>query len=253
MLQKAAYGLRDAPLLWHLKACEVLRENRYKATLHDACTFVLREEGSHKLVAILTVHVDDLLVAAMPKQIKALETFLSAAFGNLTLDNAVKGFRHFGVDLTYDQKMRKITSSQLHYVNDLTLIETPKRVNKTLPCPPEIVTQYRASVSAVAWVGVTSPWALASASMLQGCLPTPTWNDVYRLNANILQLKQTYKPLQYTYLEPPLRLINIADSSFANTGGKYSQGGFMILLTSEKDNHVAVSYTHLTLPTNREV
>ena len=146
--------------------------HRYKATLHDACTFVLREEGSHKLVAILTIHVDDLLVAAMPKQIKALETFLSAAFGNLTLDNAVKGFRHFGVDLTYDQKMRKITSSQLHYVNDLTLIETPKRVNKTLPCPPEIVTQYRASVSAVAWVGVTSPWALASVSYTHLTLPT---------------------------------------------------------------------------------
>ena len=114
-----------------------------------------------------------------------------------------------------------------------------------------MVTQFRALVSAVAWVGVTYPWALASASILQGCLPAPTWGDVVKLNNNVVQLKRTYRPLQYNYLEPPLQLVNVADSSFANSGGKYSQGGYMILLCSEKSPPIVGNFAALDFRSNK--
>jgi hypothetical protein len=59
VLEKAAYGLRDAPLLWHLRAVEVLKEIGYRPLLHDGCTFVLREGSTNDISSILTLHVDD--------------------------------------------------------------------------------------------------------------------------------------------------------------------------------------------------
>ena len=74
--EKAACGLRDAPLLWHLRAVECLKGHGYRPLLHDQCTFVFREPGSLKLSCILTLHVDDLLIAGTHKQIMTLTKLL---------------------------------------------------------------------------------------------------------------------------------------------------------------------------------
>ena len=251
VLEKAAYGLRDAPLLWHLRAVEVLKDLGYKAMLHDACTFILRDSASKKLSAVLTLHVDDLLMTSAIAEIQKLQDSLSKVFGSLSLDLATKGFKHFGVDVWQSEKSDTVIASQLNYVNDLRTIEMPAKCNKTLPCTSEYVTQFRALVSAVAWVGVTYPWALSSASLLQGCLPQPTWNDLHKLNSNVLQLQAHYKPLQYRYIEPPLLLANVGDSSFANTGGKYSQGGYFTLLCSAKVPPVVGSFIALDFRSNK--
>ena len=81
----------------------------------------------------------------------------------------------------------------------------------------------------MAWLGVTSPFAITSASILQGHLPKPTWGDIVRLNNQVQQLRDVYTPLVYRRIAPPYRLISVSDSSFANSG-KYSQGGFLTLI-----------------------
>ena len=191
-----------------------------------------------------------LILAAEMKEILSLQSKLAEAFGPLALDLGIKGFRHFGVDIKHDKKMNMITASQLSYVNDLREITLPTRCNKLHPCTPELVTEYRALVSAVAWVGVTYPWALASASMLQGCLPSPTFGDITKLNNNVLQLKQEYLPLIYQRLRSPLRLVSVGDSSFANSD-RYSQQGYMILLASEKDTPITGTFTVLDFRSNK--
>ena len=191
----AAYGLLDAPLLWHLRAVEVLRD--------ISCTFILRDASTHDLLAILTLHVDDLLLAANMKQIESLQASLSKAFGTLTLDLGIKGFKHFGVDIWQSPSLTHVTASQEKYLADLKPIELPTRCLKTADCSPEKVTEFRALVSAIAWTGVTSPYGLASASILQGALPLPKWSDIVKLNQNLVELKETYCPcLLYTSPSP---------------------------------------------------
>jgi hypothetical protein len=92
-------------------------------------------------------------------------------------------------------------------------------------------------VSAIAWLGVTSPFALTAASLLQSCLPEPTWGDVVILNLNLAKLLVIYTPLLYVFIPPPWRLINLSDSAFANSG-KYSQNGFMVLLCTAHEDKI---------------
>ena len=249
-LQKAAYGLRDAPLLWHLKAIEVLKSLGYRSMLHDSCTFVLRDPKTQELQAVLTLHVDDFLMASTESVALQLQEQLSKTFGTLTLDRADKGFRHFGVDVLQDRKLNTVTASQEKYVADLKPIEIPNRCLKTAECTSEKATEFRALVSAIAWVGVTSSLALTSASLLQGCLPTPTWGDVVKLNTNLAQLKEVYTPLIYQFIPPPHRLLSVGDSSFANSG-KYSQNGFITVLCNASEQHLAGAICLLDFKSNK--
>ena len=60
VLDKAASGLKDAPLLWNLKAVFVLiDELGFLRSKHDACLFYWVHEG--KLVLVLSLHVDHAL------------------------------------------------------------------------------------------------------------------------------------------------------------------------------------------------
>jgi len=168
----------------------------------------------------------------------------------LTLDMGPKGFRHFGEDIVQDREKNIVTSSQAQYITDLTAIEVPSRCLKTAECPAATITEYRATVSAIAWVGVSSPTALAAASMLQGCLPKPTWKDVVKLNANLQQLKETYTPVVYHAIDPPLRILNVADSSFGNSN-KYSQNGFLTLLCTDHDDQICGKFCVLDFKSNK--
>jgi hypothetical protein len=249
VLEKAAYGLRDAPLLWHLRAIEVLKEHKYVSLLHDSCTFILRN-AQGELMSILTLHVDDLLITAPHTQITELQEALSKAFGTLSLDEGTKGFKHFGVDIMQNKNFDHVTASQQRYIDDLKPIELPTRCLKTGPCPPEKITEFRALVSAIAWVGVTSPLALTSASLLQGCLPSPTWGDIAKLNYNLQTLKENYSPLQYHHLSEPLRIVTVSDSSFGNSG-KYSQNGYLTMLCSADDSHLCGRFNLVDYKSNK--
>lgn len=162
----------------------------------------------------------------------------------------IGSFKHFGVDIDQDITANEITASQSNYIADLKDIEIPTRCLKTAEAPPEKVTEFRALVSAVAWVGVTSPFAITAASILQGCLPKPTWGDIVKLNSNLQQLREIYTPLVYRRIPGPHRLISVGDSSFANSG-KYSQGGFLTLLCQENDSKLCGPFCLLDFKSNK--
>ena len=175
---------------------------------------------------------------------------LSDVFGELSLDLGTNGFKHFGVDILQNSTFDKVTASQANYIKDLHVIELPVRCLKTAKCPPDKVTEYRALVSAIAWVGVTSPYALTSASLLQGCLPEPTWGDIVKLNTNLEQLKVEYMPLQYMPIPGPFRILSVSDSSFGNSG-KYSQNGFVTLICSASDTQICGKFCILDFKSNK--
>ena len=249
LLAKAAYGLRDAPLLWHLKAITVLKSLGYQPMRHDSCTFILVDKDKN-LRALLTLHVDDHLMRGTLEVIKTLEKQLTEAFGTPSLDLAVNTFTHFGVKITQAADLAKVIACQAHYLADLTAIELPARCLKTAECPADKVTEYRALVSAIAWLGVTSPIGLTAASLLQGCLPSPKWSDIVLLNSNLAKLHSIYVPLVYQPIQEPYRILNVADSGFANSD-KYSQNGFLTMLVSESEERLAGAFCLLDFRSNK--
>jgi hypothetical protein len=77
--------------------------------------------------------------------------------------------------------------------------------------------------------------AQAGASLYQGFLPAPSFENARHLNSFLEQLKTQYQPLIFrsdmNWQE--LVFLAISDSSLGNViGAKYSQGGFFVLLAN---------------------
>ena len=147
----------------------------------------------------------------------------------------------FGVDVHRCRETGNVYCSQADYLRQLSpiTIDRPRGSGRTLESKitPEETTLYRSLVSAIAWLGVTFPPALACASLYQGFLPTPTIAQVNMLNACLLQFKELYTPLTFQAGLTNQWLIAIADSSLGNVS-KYSQGGFVVLLFSQNSDYV---------------
>ena len=135
-------------------------------------------------------------------------------------------FKHFGVHVHRDVDTMHVHASQFEYVLALEAIVVPKGRGETL-ANSTMITAFRSLVSGVAWAGVTHGGAVAGASLYQGCLPNPTYEDCRHVNAIVEQLKRDYAPMVFRHdLDwNNLRLFVIGDSSLGNAK-KYSQGGF---------------------------
>jgi len=149
----------------------------------------------------------------------------------------VDSFRHYGVDCCRDALTGHCSMSQESYLDSLTPIDIDRvrGSGRTAESPASAfeVTEYRSLVSAIAWAGVTSAQAQASASMYQSFVPGTTIANITHLNECLKQLRADYHPLIFRHdLGASLRIVVVADSSLANMS-KYSQGGHHVLLCSD--------------------
>ena len=60
-LEKAAYGLAEAPRQWFLRLTRELKEAGLEVSALDPCVFYLRDPGSRELLGVCGIHVDDLI------------------------------------------------------------------------------------------------------------------------------------------------------------------------------------------------
>ena len=60
---KSAYGLSDAPLLWYEEADRRLKKGNWKRHALDKCCYYLTDKDTGKIIAMLILHVDDLLIS----------------------------------------------------------------------------------------------------------------------------------------------------------------------------------------------
>ena len=70
------YGSTDAPLRWYVTLASRLRKFRYHPHRTDLCFFSRRCPDSGVIVALIIVHVDDLVMAGSPQEIEAFTTFI---------------------------------------------------------------------------------------------------------------------------------------------------------------------------------
>lgn len=232
-LCKAAYGLKDAPLLWNLRAVLVLvDELGFKRSCHDSCLFIKIHEGA--LVLLMSLHVDDTLVTGPVPWMTWLHTELETRFG--ALKKECNDFKHFGVDMFRDPVDKHVTLDQTKYIANLKPLELEKI--KTRKIDDELVvseiTAFRSLVSGIAWTGITSPGAQAIASLYQGFLPKPLVRHAHMLNIALQQLVLTYVALVFChgFDFANCKMLVMSDSSLGNTAGRSSQGGYVIFLTN---------------------
>ena len=230
-IDKGAYGLKDAPLLWYLKIHQVLTQQlKLTVSKHDACTYY-KHSDTGSLCLMLTLHIDDTLITGEEQELQTFYTALEAAFEGLTVDR--NHFRHCGVDVYRSPELKHIYCDQTDYLMQLAPIELKGKGKASDKATPDVVTEFRSLVSAIAWLGVTFAPAAAGASLFQSFLPLPNIEHCHMLNNLLSQLKDCYAPLVYHHaVQNPKRIVVISDSSFANSA-KYSQGGYYTLLCNE--------------------
>ena len=231
-LDKGAYGLKDAPLLWFLRINRFMQEQNFRPMRHDSCVYYHLDDNTQQIDALVSLHVDDTLGTGDPAVLQALHQALEKQFG--TISSEVDCFKHFGVNVSRCPKEKHVFACQRQYLNDLKPIEVPKGKADT-ESSAELTTAFRSLVSGIAWVGVTHAGAAAGASLYQGCLPKPTYEQLRHLNNFLAQLQASYEPLVFRHGLRAKRIITISDSSLGNVS-KYSQSGYFILLCAGDDS-----------------
>ena len=213
-VEKGAYGLKDAPLLWYLKLNKVSTSVLKLCTSkHDVCMFYKYAE---KINLLFTLHIDDTLITGDKETLTWFAAKFEEAFEGLTIDR--NHFRHCGVDVYRSPELRHIYCDQTDYISQLEAIDLKGKGKATDTASAELITSYRSLVSGIAWLGVTYAPASAGASLYQGFLPFPLISHCHMLNNFLEQLKELYAPLIYHHgLQSPHRLVVLSDSSFANT------------------------------------
>jgi hypothetical protein len=237
---KAVYGLKDAPLLWHLRCVATLKELGLTPSPHDSCLWrLISPKGQLQL--LMSLHVDDTLVTGEDSCIKHLHALLEKKFGSMTFEEGT--FKHFGVHITKhnDHSVELSQEKYLATLKDITVHRTrgDGRVLDSEASESEI-SDFRSLVSGVAWMGVTHPAAQSAASLYQHCLPQPKISDLMHLNAFVQQLRDCNCSLKFIPGLPldKCKLIVQSDSSLGNAA-KYSQGGHVILLCLDDQSRSA--------------
>jgi hypothetical protein len=233
-VDKGAYGLKDAPLLWYLKLHKVLTTALgLNCSKHDVCMYYKFKE---QINLMFTLHIDDTLITGTTETLSWFAQKFEEAFEGLSIDK--NHFRHCGVDVYRNPTLHHIYCDQTDYLTQLEPIDLKGRGKADNPSSPDLVTSFRSLVSGIAWLGVTFAPAAAGASLFQSFLPIPTIGQCHMLNNLLEQLKEQYAPLIYHHgVQKPNKIVVLSDSSFANSA-KHSQGGYYTLLANESSDMV---------------
>ena len=235
------YGAANAPRRWYGRFRGVVESMKWRVHSLDPCLFLWvatwKDENGQEtsqVVALLGVHVDDIMVTALPDWEKDTVDPLRTAFewgGPWEKDNFVFTGR----------KITKLSDGgykldQQHYVKEVAATKAQK---ETIPLKgnPTLMSEFRSGIGSLQWLaGTTRPDIAADVSLLQKGLDDLTSDDLNEINKVLKYVKATadsgicIKPVD------PLDLILIAfgDSGFGNAPNNKSQGGLVIVATTSE-------------------
>jgi hypothetical protein len=135
-LEKASYGLKQAPFLWAKTLHKAMAEFGLEASMHDASLF-----HSEDNTLVVAAHVDDLTISGPDEQIKRFIAFLKTKF-TLTTESTVTDL--LGMEINYDRNSGSLTMSQEQKVDALL-----KDMDKFVAGLPRKVTPTSADVRLV--------------------------------------------------------------------------------------------------------
>ena len=259
---KGVFGLSTSPRLWWEKLSKALLDLKInidgddlRLVQHDldACLFILRDRGDLPCGALIT-HVDDILIAAMPNELKALQQALSAIFP--ISDWEEDAFDYIGSQV--EQRDGKVMISQESYVDSrLETIEIPKGVVMDELADQVTKQDNQSTIGALSWLASqTRPDLQAGVSLAQRKQKSPTYADVKETN-KVVKMAQAgknqkleYKPVARSFDD--LAILVYHDAAWANATpdaddpeyqpdgpGIYSQLGHLVMLVDRRVLHGA--------------
>ncbi|XP_044720031.1 reverse transcriptase (RNA-dependent DNA polymerase) domain-containing protein [Hirsutella rhossiliensis] len=132
-LNKALYGLRKSPLLWHRELTNTLKKLGFKPVPHEPCCLTLNG-------IIVFFYVDDIVFAYQRKnesRAQALEAQMREKY-QLTGGNSLQWF--LGIEILRDREKGFIWLSQASYIDKISRLakkhrsfDTPMGVNELFP------------------------------------------------------------------------------------------------------------------------
>ncbi len=170
-LERAAYGLVDAPREWFLTLQKFLRSLPLVQSRYDPCVWWYFEEvnGKRKLPGMIGTHVDDCYVAGNKNFEDKVITPLKSKFN---MGHAMKGeFTYCGIHVTHDSKDDSITLDQNEYIDSIEDVDIPENrwKEEDSSCSADELTIFRGKLGELMWVsGQTRP----DLAMMTSHLPT---------------------------------------------------------------------------------
>ena len=206
---KGAYGLREAPRLWYLRAKEILLEAGFEELQTAKACFCLYEyshDGTRKNVGMLVLHVDDAAYAGEgPLWEKALQhlrkkfTIGKEEFDEFTfLGRHVKQNKDFSIEI-----------DQHEYVKSLkhVRVDRARRSQGKSPLTSKELHDYRSLVGQLAWPARESmPQICYAVSDLQQKVAEATVGDLVHANNVLNQAKRQVNENQ------KLRFLQLGDT-----------------------------------------
>jgi len=233
-LDKSAYGLIDAPLLWFQTLKEELTKLHFVPAPFDPCTYVLRHPETKELAGILGIHVDDGIFGGdsfFHHQISKLEK--KYPFGS----KKSRSFTFTGIDL-HQNPNGSIDLSQTKYINSIPAIalSSERRAQNTSPVTERERQALRGLIGSLQYGAVhTRPDISCSLSFLQSEINKATVDTLLAAN-RALHTAKNHSDVTIRIQPIPvdqLRFIAFSDASFASKARPESHAGMFILATHE--------------------
>ena len=243
LLLTEVYGLVSGPSWWRRSLLEILvKELGYRVNVYDRCVLTLDQEENKDFKdpntptrGILVLEVDDMLEAGDSvhrQKMELLEKRLR--FGKVVdLQNTEGGSGYAGrrlrqlKDFSFEYSMDDYVANRLQKAN-ITRKFLKKDAAK-IQLNEEEESQLRGTIAAINWAAREGrPDGSASASILSGCFPNPTLQNVLDCNATVEMLKERSITIKiHAIPEAELRHVLVADSSFDPTGKSKPQHGWL--------------------------
>ena len=229
-LEKAAYGLAEAPRAWFLRLSRELHAVGMTVSQLDPCVFMLRCTATKALQGICGVHVDDLLGGGTPR----MDTCLAALRKKLPFgDFRTKTIKYTGAEIRQLPDF-SIEVSQEAYIEKLEEVSTKPFGTASEPLPQP--TLMRACCGQLAWVANHSrPDQAFLASYLQGVQDRATVAHLALYNKAVREMKQRKVCLRFPRVPiESWRILAVTDAGWCVRESGESQGGLVLCLCEQK-------------------
>ena len=228
-LEKAAYGLAEAPRAWFLRLSRELKQQGLKVSQLDKCLFTLRN-AKDELIGVCGVHVDDLLGGGTKEMDMVLERLKKCLpFG----DFRTYTIRYTGIEIRQNPNTFAIEIGQEAYIDSLEPVQTKKLGSSGTPVKD--VSLFRRCAGQLAWAaGSTRPDKAFLASYLQGVQDKGTVGHLEMYNKALREMKERKITIKFPSNVPidQWRLICISDAGHQKRANGDSQGGYLLGLTN---------------------
>ncbi|CAE7442520.1 unnamed protein product [Symbiodinium natans] len=231
-LTAPVYGQANAPRQWYEHVVRILQALGWVRHTLDPCLFLWKQDGY--VVAVLGIHVDDLIAGALKDHEKTLKDVeKSFTWGSPWTDS---DFVFVGRHIK-QWPDGSITVDQASYVSEVPTTKVKLEDDVKLSGHPALVTEFRSGIGSLQWLaGTTRGDIAADVSLIQRSPADLCVSDLKEVNGVLRYVRATsdayFKVVPLSFAD--LILVCYGDSGWANAPGHKSQGGLVITATTKK-------------------